>query len=77
MVNPNLGACVRTVPRAASSTYPLTILAPNSIFWMMIVGRGVAGFGAGGEYPGSFPKVSLDEDPSNLLSKTSLRDELC
>ena len=22
-----------------------------SMFWMMIIGRGVAGFGAGGEYP--------------------------
>ena len=26
----------------------------NSLFWMMIVGRGIAGFGAGGEYPGRF-----------------------
>lgn len=44
---------------------------------MMIVGRGVAGFGAGGEYPGMPPKVVLDWDPSGLLSKFSLRNKLC
>ena len=38
---------------------------------MMIVGRGVAGFGAGGEYPGKPLKAVLDRD---LLSNSSLRD---
>ena len=41
---------------------------------MMIVGRGVAGFGAGGEYPGRFPRSLLDAYVSNSLTKCSLRD---
>ena len=30
------------------------------MFWMMIVGRGIAGFGAGGEYPGTLSYVVLE-----------------
>jgi MFS family permease len=35
------------------------------LFWMMIVGRGVAGFGAGGEYPtcGTGSAEASDETP--------------
>lgn len=36
------------------------------MFWMMIIGRGVAGFGAGGEYPtcGTSSAEASDESPS-------------
>ena len=44
------------------------------MFWMMIVGRGVAGFGAGGEYPGRFLRIVLDGHLRNLLNNCSLRD---
>ena len=41
---------------------------------MMIVGRGVAGFGAGGEYPGRFLQLVVDGYLRKSLNSCSLRD---
>ncbi|PHH71088.1 hypothetical protein CDD82_6755 [Ophiocordyceps australis] len=39
--------------------------SPTAMFWVMIVGRGIAGFGAGGEYPtcGASTAEASDETP--------------
>ena len=72
MVNPILGERSQKLPGTAGFIYSKTDnQSLDSLFWMMIVGRGVAGFGAGGEYPGVPPKVVLERD---LLSNLSLRD---
>lgn len=39
------------------------------MFWMMIVARGVAGFGAGGEYPVCATNATESSDETTKLRK--------
>ena len=39
------------------------------LFWMMIVGRGVAGFGAGGEYPTCGTSAAEASDENKMVRK--------
>jgi MFS family permease len=42
---------------------------PQAMFWMMVVARGIIGFGAGGEYPASSTSASEASNEHNLKSR--------
>lgn len=44
-------------------------LTTNRMFWMMIVARGIAGFGAGGEYPVCATSATEAADETAQLRK--------
>lgn len=45
------------------------ILTGDSMFWMMVIARGIAGFGAGGEYPVCATSSTEAADETEKLRK--------
>lgn len=72
-----LGVVLATAAHGKSNlgyNHPVTVNMSHSneiysMFWMMIVARGVAGFGAGGEYPVCATNATEASDETSKLRK--------